>query len=64
MRLTVDPTRCTGHARCIATAPDLFAFDSDEERSSPKLPVVPDDRIEDARRAVAGCPEGAIRLDQ
>ena len=27
MRILVDKTRCTGHARCNATAPEIFQLD-------------------------------------
>ena len=29
MRVTVDPARCVGHARCNATAPDVYDLDDD-----------------------------------
>ncbi len=60
--LVVDPSRCTGHARCFASAPELFSFDSEEERSSAKPGPVPHGLLDKARAAVGGCPEGAIRF--
>ena len=29
MKIRVDRSRCSGHARCAATAPDLYAIDDD-----------------------------------
>ena len=58
--VTVDPTRCQGHARCFAFAPDHFDFDDEG------YAFVPDDRnkfevlSDDMKLAVANCPERAI----
>jgi ferredoxin len=60
----VDETRCQGHARCLAFAPDVFDFDDEgyafvpEESSS--FADVPDH----VRKAVANCPERAIVLSE
>ncbi len=29
MRVVIDEERCTGHGRCYATAPEVFAADDD-----------------------------------
>ena len=61
-RVTVDRTRCQGHARCITFAPDVF--ESDDEGYS----FVPDEKRRHARLtgalrlAVANCPERAIQV--
>ncbi len=60
--VSVDRTRCQGHASCIAFAPDVF--ESDDEGYS----FVPDEKRRHAqltgalRLAVANCPERAIQV--
>jgi ferredoxin len=63
MRINLDSSKCEGHGRCYALAPELF--DSDEEGYS-VLKVdgdVPAELEEKARLAVDNCPEYAIELD-
>ncbi|MBV6755480.1 ferredoxin [Rhodococcus opacus] len=58
----VDSTRCQGHARCFAFAPDIFDFDDEG------YAFIPEDRSqhaeipEDLRLAIANCPERAIQV--
>lgn len=62
MKITIDESRCTGHARCVVVSPSLF---TDDERGYGVVlgdGTVPDDLSEDARRAVNSCPEQAISL--
>jgi ferredoxin len=64
-RLSVDETRCMGHGRCYDAAPRLLSDDDEgfvtlRGQSTP----VPADLLADARRAVAACPERAVRLDE
>jgi ferredoxin len=60
----VDQSRCQGHARCYAAAPEVFDFD-DEGYSH-----VPEDKSRhaelpaDVRHAVASCPERAIFVEE
>lgn len=63
MRVKVDETLCTGHGRCYALAPDVFAPD-DEGYNAARGQVVdvPDGGDEAARRAVESCPEGALSV--
>lgn len=63
MRIKLDSSKCEGHGRCYALAPELF--DSDEEGYS-VLKVdgdVPAELADKARLAVDNCPEYAIELD-
>lgn len=58
--VSVDATRCQGHARCLAFAPAVFDFDDEG------YAFVPADRAEyeviphDVAQAIANCPERAI----
>ncbi|MGW0891139.1 ferredoxin [Saccharopolyspora sp. NPDC002578] len=63
MRLSIDPGKCSGHARCVARAPDLFDVD-DEGVSFVLVDEVGPDLAEDARKAVDVCPERAISLHE
>ncbi|MFI9629384.1 ferredoxin [Streptomyces sp. NPDC052042] len=59
--VSVDSTRCQGHARCFAFAPDIFDIDDEGYAFVPE-----ENRIvevtEDLRHAVVNCPERAIQL--
>ncbi len=63
MRIEIDGDRCTGHGRCYSLAPDLF--DCDERGYGTVLdPEVPNGLEEQARTAVANCPERAVALEE
>lgn len=62
MKVQIDADRCTGHARCVFTAPELF---TDDERGYGQ--VIGDGTVRPeleqlARRTVQACPERAITL--
>jgi ferredoxin len=62
MKLVIDTQQCTGHARCVALAPDLF---QDDERGYGEVigtGAVGDAHRALAQRAIQGCPERAISL--
>lgn len=62
MKLRIDADACTGHGRCYSLAPELF--DADEYGHGTVLgDRVPDALQEQARVAVANCPERAITLE-
>jgi ferredoxin len=61
MRLSVDHTKCAGHARCFAVDPDLFPVD-DEGFVAIDTVDVPAELREKAQEGERGCPEGAITL--
>jgi len=62
MKLTIDTTKCSGHARCAATAPDLFELD-DSGYALPFEGEVPAEFEETARQGAMACPERAITVD-
>jgi ferredoxin len=53
---------CMSSGQCLMTSPDLFRFNEDGV-SEPVYEAVPEDRTEELRRAVDGCPVGAIAID-
>lgn len=62
MKLRIDADACTGHGRCYSLAPELF--DADEYgHGTVSGEDVPDGMQEQARVAVANCPERAITLE-
>lgn len=63
MRLRIDNERCQGHGRCYDLAPDLFGEDDEGYATLIGDGVVPADREDDARLAVANCPESAISVE-
>jgi ferredoxin len=62
MKVTVDADLCTGHGRCYALAPDVFA--ADDFGHCEILVADVDPALEaQARLGVENCPEKAIRID-
>jgi ferredoxin len=63
MRIVYDRSKCQGHGRCYALAPDLF--DSDDEGYAVVLQQeVPAERERAARLAADNCPEYAIAVEE
>ncbi len=63
MKVHVDQDRCQGHGRCYALAPDRFEPDDIGNGVEVGDGTVPAGREDDARLAVANCPEQAIALE-
>jgi ferredoxin len=59
MQVSVDRTKCQGHARCNALCPEVFDLDI-EGYSTVSDAEVPDQYAVLVDRAVFDCPEGAI----
>ena len=62
MRLRIDEEACTGHGRCYSLAPGLFDTD-DYGHGVVTRADVPSELADQARSAVANCPERAITLE-
>ena len=63
MRIRVDRSKCSGHALCAATAPELYTLDDDGYSNVGELDVPPG--MEDlARRGMEACPELAVTLEE
>jgi ferredoxin len=61
MRIVVDRELCTGQAICESIAVDIFELSDDGELEI-KAAMVPDGRLGEVERAVACCPNAALRL--
>jgi ferredoxin len=61
MRVEVEGAACTGHGRCYALAPEVFAPD-DDGHCEVVHDEVPADLHAGARTAVGNCPEAALRV--
>jgi ferredoxin len=61
MKIVVDHDRCTGHARCNATAPDLYELDEYGYCAVTELEV-PAGREKAAQAGAHECPERAIKI--
>lgn len=59
MRLRLDRSICSGHARCHAVDPELFPID-DDGYSVLEAFDVPADRLDTACKGVDACPELAL----
>lgn len=60
MKIFIDRTRCVGHARCQAIAPDLYDLDDDGFIAIDGF-TVPEGSERSARNGARGCPERIIR---
>ena len=60
MRIQVDLERCGAHGVCESIAPEVFRLDDDDLLHYDETP---DEALrEKVQRAVASCPDQAIRL--
>jgi ferredoxin len=62
MKVTVDRTLCSGHARCFALHPEVFDIDDLGYVVVDEVNAVPSALEEAARSGAAACPERAISL--
>jgi ferredoxin len=62
MKLVIDTDICTGHARCVAHAPELFADDDNGYGHVIGDGNVPEELAAKARKAMQTCPERAIAI--
>ena len=62
MKVHVNSSLCQGHGRCYDLAPDLFGEDDEGYGQVLGDGTVPPDQEQDARLAVANCPEYAVQL--
>ena len=61
MRVVVDFDACEANARCMATAPEVFSVDDDDQLHL--LQERPPESLRDAvERATRSCPKGAISV--
>jgi ferredoxin len=61
VRVEADRGRCIGAGMCVMSAEEVF--DQDDDGVVVVLSTeVPQAHAEAARRAVAGCPSGALRI--
>lgn len=61
MKLVANRTRCTGHARCFAMAPEIFDLDDQGYIAFSERKLAAEE-VDRARRGVHACPEGALRM--
>jgi len=61
MKVTVDPERCQGHARCWEICPEVFSLD-DVGHGTVTVDEVPAGLEDSVAKAVANCPERAIAV--
>ena len=64
MKIRVDDSRCEGHGRCYALAPDLFEPDDIGNGHEIGDGSVAPEQEHNARLAVANCPERAITMEE
>ncbi|WP_181780293.1 ferredoxin [Pseudonocardia pini] len=62
MEVSIDATRCQGHALCLSADPAVFDFDDEEGKAFVARAGVPDGSADAVRKAAANCPESAIAV--
>ena len=63
MKILLESQTCTGHGRCYALAPEVF--EPDDLGHCSVMLAEPTGALEAvARRAVASCPEEALRIEE
>lgn len=62
LRIKVDTTLCSGHARCAAVAPDIYILNDDGYCIADGVEV-PEEYEALAKRGARACPERAISLE-
>ncbi|HUC27476.1 MAG TPA: ferredoxin [Streptosporangiaceae bacterium] len=62
MKVRINSQLCQGHGRCYDLAPSLFGDDDEGYGQVLGDGVVPSGNEQDARLAVANCPERAVEL--
>lgn len=63
MKVRVDQDKCSGHARCNATAPDVYPID-DMGYCAITEATVPAGLEDLAEQGAAACPERAITVER
>jgi ferredoxin len=61
LKIVVNQTLCSGHARCAAVAPEVFTLDDDGYIGFAEKDVPPGLEAS-ARRGARACPERAISI--
>jgi ferredoxin len=61
--VTLDRSKCSGHARCNAVAPKVYSLDDDGYCDIDSL-TVPAGLEQDARDGAANCPERALAVQE
>jgi len=61
MKIRLDRTKCQAHGLCYAVNPELFPIDDDGYSTLTEQTLAPSDE-QDARAAVAACPEDALAI--
>ena len=59
MKVKVNQDNCIGCGLCVSNAEDLFEF-NDKGISVVKVDTVPEDKQDEAKEAIEGCPVSAI----
>jgi len=61
MKIIVNPTLCSGHARCASVAPEVYELNDDGYVGFAEKDVPPGLEAQ-ARRGARACPERAITV--
>jgi len=64
MQVRVDANKCQGHTLCNRVAPELFRLREEDGHSEVISSEVPKALEEEARKAMQGCPEQAISIEE
>ena len=62
VKISVDQSKCMGHARCNAMAPEVYQLDENGYVDIPDGTVVPEQLRDAAYDGASACPERAISV--
>jgi len=63
LKINVNTTLCSGHARCAVIAPEIYILDDNGYCIADGKTVAPEDEAL-AKRGARACPERAITLEE
>ena len=64
MRVRVDPNKCQGHTLCNRVAPEIFRLREEDGHAEVVAGEVPKALEDKAHKAMRGCPEEAIVIEE
>ena len=64
MKVSVNKDVCLGCGACVSTCGEVFDYNEDQSFAIVKTPEVPEDQKSSVEDAKAGCPTGAIIVEE
>lgn len=62
MKVAIIEEACTGCEECVIAVPEIFSMNTSTYIAEVATQVVPDDKVDDVKKAAAGCAAKAIEI--